>query len=331
MSINIDSEKLNAFSTKNLRLIFCIGFNGSGIETQVEKVCNEFKYNKISTNDLIKKEIELNTELGQKLKEFSDKIEQCPSEIFTNLILNKCVEFENNKTILISGFPNNLEQAQFFEQNVCNIELILKFTATKETCLKNLKEIPGTEINEEEFGKKYDEIMNNFNAITEFYSPYSIIREIDCNQPIDNINSLVKQNLYPIIYSIIGKRYSGKTTLSQILKEKTNIEILDFNEFLIKNSPTKKKNQIKSEKENEYIVNKLILKLRQMRHVRVLIEDFPQNKEQYIYFCNNCKKFQKIYYLDADNSTCLERQNRLCYEHPNYIDSSKLSVLLHSF
>ena len=331
MSINIDSEKLNAFSTKNLRLIFCIGFNGSGIESQVEKVCNEFKYNKISTNDLIKKEIELNTELGQKLKEFSDKIEQCPSEIFTNLILNKCVEFENNKTILISGFPNNLEQAQFFEQNVCNIELILKFTATKETCLKNLKEIPGTEINEEEFGKKYDEIMNNFNAITEFYSPYSIIREIDCNQSIDNINSLVKQNLYPIIYSIIGKRYSGKTTLSQILKEKTNIEILDFNEFLIKNSPTKKKNQIKSEKENEYIVNKLILKLRQMRHIRVLIEDFPQNKEQYIYFCNNCKKFQKIYYLDADNSTCLERQNRLCYEHPNYIDSSKLSVLLHQF
>ena len=214
---------------------------------------------------------------------------------------------------------------------MCNIELILKFTATKETCLKNLKEIPGTEINEEEFGKKYDEIMNNFNAITEFYSPYSIIREIDCNQPIDNINSLVKQNLYPIIYSIIGKRYSGKTTLSQILKEKTNIEILDFNEFLIKNSPTKKKNQIKSEKENEYIVNKLILKLRQMRHIRVLIEDFPQNKEQYIYFCNNCKKFQKIYYLDADNSTCLERQNRLCYEHPNYIDSSKLSVLLHQF
>jgi adenylate kinase family enzyme len=312
-------------------LIYCIGFNGSGIESQVEKICNEFKYNKISTNDLIKKEIELNTELGQKLKEFSDKIEQCPSEIFANLILKKCLEFENNKTILISGFPNNLEQAQFFEQNVCNIELILKFTATKETCLKNLKEIPGTEINEEEFGKKYDEIMNNFNAITEFYSPYSIIREIDCNQPIDNINSLVKQNLYPIIYSIIGKRYSGKTTLSQILKEKTNIEILDFNEFLIKNSPTKKKNQIKSEKENEYIVNKLILKLRQMRHVRVLIEDFPQNKEQYIYFCNNCKKFQKIYYLDADNSTCLERQNRLCYEHPNYIYSSKLSVLLHQF
>ena len=330
MSVNIESEKLATFKSKNLRLIFCIGFQGSGIEPQVEKACNVFKYGKISTYELIKKEIELNTELGQKLKEFSDKGEQYPKDILTNFILDKCLEFENNKTILISGFPNNLEEAQFFEQNICNIELILKFIATKETCLRNLNEIPGNKINEEEFGKKYDETLNNFNAITEFYSTYSIIREIDCNQSIDNINSLLRQNLYPIIYSIIGKRYSGKTTLSKILKEKTNIEIIDFNEFLIKNSPNKKK-QIKSEKENELIVNKLILKLRQMRNKRVLIEDFPQNKEQYIYFCNNCKKFQKIYYLEADNSTCLERQNRLNYEDPNYINSSKLSELLHEF
>ena len=330
MSTNIDTEKLVTFKSKNLRLIFCIGFQGSGIEPQVEKACNVFKYYKISTNESIKKEIELNTELGQKLKEFSDKGEQYPKDILSNLILDKCLECENNKTILISGFPNNLEEAQFFEQNICNIELILKFTATKETCLRNLNEIPGAKINEEEFGKKYDETMNNFKAITEFYSIYSIIREIDCNQSIDNINSLLRQNLYPIIYSIIGKRYSGKTTLSKILKEKTNIEIIDFNEFLIKNLPNKKK-QIISEKENELIVNKLILKLRQMRNIRVLIEDFPQNKEQYIYFCNNCKKFQKIYYLEADNSTCLGRQNRLNYEDPNYIDSSKLSELLHEF
>ena len=330
MSTNIDTEKLVTFKSKNLRLIFCIGFQGSGIEPQVEKACNVFKYYKISTNESIKKEIELNTELGQKLKEFSDKGEQYPKDFLSNLILDKCLECENNKTILISGFPNNLEEAQFFEQNICNIELILKFTATKETCLRNLNEIPGAKINEEEFGKKYDETMNNFNAITEFYSIYSIIREIDCNQSIDNINSLLRQNLYPIIYSIIGKRYSGKTTLSKILKEKTNIEIIDFNEFLIKNLPNKKK-QIISEKENELIVNKLILKLRQMRNIRVLIEDFPQNKEQYIYFCNNCKKFQKIYYLEADNSTCLGRQNRLNYEDPNYIDSSKLSELLHEF
>ena len=330
MSSPIPTELLQSFKSKNFRLIFCIGFPGSGMESQVEKVSNEFKYNKIDIQELVKKEIELNTGLGPQLKEYSDKGEAFPKEIITYLIINKTIESENKKTILISGFPNNLDEAQFFEQNICRIELILKFNATKETCLRNLKENPECKITEEEFGKKYDEYMNNFNLLTEFYSPYSIIREIDCNKSIDDINVLLKQNLYPIIYSILGKRYSGKTTLSKVLKEKTDIEILDFNEFLKKNSVNKKKPK-KSEKENEIIVNKLICHLRQMRNIRVLIEDFPQNKEQYIYFCNNCKKFQKIYYLEADNSTCLERLNRIPYDNPNYIDSSKLSELLHQF
>ena len=91
-------------------------------------------------------------------------------------------------------------------------------------------------LNEEEFGKKYDEINNNFNILKEFYESYSLIREIDCNKSIDDINYLFKQSLYPIVYSIIGKRYSGKTTLSKVLKEKTGIEIFDFNEFIENNN-----------------------------------------------------------------------------------------------
>ena len=31
-----------------------------------------------------------------------------------------------------------------------------------------------------------------------------------------------------------------------------------------------------------------------MQDNKVLIENFPQNKEQYSYFVNNCKPFQKI-------------------------------------
>ena len=68
-----------------------------------------------------------------------------------------------------------------------------------------------------------------------------------------------------------------------------------------------------------------------MRTIRVLIEDFPQNKEQYIYFVNNCKNFEKIYYLDADNSSCLERLNDISLDDPNYTDSANLSELLYAF
>ena len=321
----IPEDELQTFKSNNYRLIFCIGMEGSGMDSQIEKVSNEFKYGKILLKDVSKKEIESNTEIGAKCKEYSDKNEPLPKDILTYLIIHYSLLNKEKKTILVNGFPNKLEDAQYFEQNIGTIELILKFNATEETCLKNLREDPSNKINEEEFKKKYEEMNNNFNVLNEFYSQYSLIRDIDCNQPIDNINNLLKQNLYPIIYSIIGKRYSGKTTLSKVLKEKTGIEIMDFNDFLKCKEISKRKN------ENEFVVSKLINKLRQMRTLRILIEDFPQNKEQYIYFINNCKPFEKIYYLEADNSSCLERLNDISLDDTNYTDSSLLSEMLYKF
>ena len=321
----IPEDELELFRTKNYRLIFCIGFLGCGIDSQIEKVCNEFKYGKIVIKDVIKKEIELDTEIGKKANEYVEKKESLPNDLLTYLIIHYSLEYKEKQTILVNGFPMKLEDAQYFEQNISPIELILKFNATEETCLKNLSEDSSNKINEEEYKKEFEEINNNFKLLQEFYCSYSLIRDIDCNQSIDNINNLLKQNIYPIIYSIIGKRYSGKTTLSKILKERTGIEIMDFNEFL------KCKELSKRKKDNEFIVSKLICKLRQMRTIRVLIEDFPQNKEQYIYFVNNCKNFEKIYYLDADNSSCLERLNDISLDDPNYTDSATLSELLYEF
>jgi adenylate kinase family enzyme len=325
MSSIIPENELQTFKSKNYRLIFCIGIQGCGIDSQIEKVCNEFKYGKIDIKERIKKEIELETDIGKQSKEYIDKNEPLPKDLLTYLIIHSSLENKEKQTILVNGFPTKLEDAQYFEQNISQIDLILRFNATEETCLRNLSEDPNNTINEEEFKKQFEEMNNNFNLLTEFYSPYSLIREIDCNQSIDNINNLLKQNLYPKIYSIIGKRYSGKTTLSKVLQEKTGIETLDFNEFLKCKELSKRKN------DNIFITTKLINKLRQMRKIRVLIEDFPQNKEQYIYFINNCKNFEKIYYLDADNSSCLERLNNISLEDPNYTDSSTLSELLYEF
>ena len=66
MSSNLIPEtELQTFKSKNYRLIFCIGVNGSGIGSQIEKVCNEFKYGKIDLNEILKKEIESDTDIGK--------------------------------------------------------------------------------------------------------------------------------------------------------------------------------------------------------------------------------------------------------------------------
>ena len=320
----IEEEDLEILRTKNYHLIFCIGPLGSGRKSQIEKISEEFHYSKLYLAETIKKEIASNTKLGQQAQEFLSKNEPIKTEVLVSILVRGIIEC-SHQSILIVGFPEKLEHAQYFEQNILPIKLILKFNCPEEICYKRLIEEVGFEKTKEEYNEIYTNTCNDLNELFLFYNPYSIIREIDTNKDITEMNKIIKQNLYPLIYCIIGKRYSGKTELSKVMNEKTGITLLDFGKFLNESDIIKRKN------ENEFVVSKLILKLRSMQDLKVLIEDFPQNKEQYTYFVNNCKPFQKIYYLQADNSSCFERVNNIDMSDPNYTECATLDKMLTDF
>ena len=321
----ISQTDLQTIKDKNYRLIFCVGLPGSNKESQIEKVSNEFKFSKINLKELIDKEVSSDTDVGKKINESKSKGESIPSELVVSLLVHNIASCQSN-TVLIDGFPVKLDDALYFEQNVMPIELILKFSGTDDTCLHNLAEAGDDSLKLEELKKIFETMTSDFKILENFYSPYSIIREIDINdKKIGEINTLMKQCLYPTIYSIIGKRYSGKTELSKVLNERMGIKLLDFNCFIKRPEIAKKANNA------EFVVSKFISELREMHDLRVLIEDFPQNKEQYLYFINNCKPFEKIIFLNADNASCLERLNKIPLDDPNYISSSDLNKLLYEF
>ena len=317
MDSTLTEEEISCLKQKNQNLTFVIGPQCSGISIQTEKVSNEFKYASLNIINLLNKECEVNEEL----KASKEQGNEFSKEEITKILVKTLIECPNNN-IIIENFPKNLEQALYFEQNVLPIKLIIKFNASCETCYKRLID-NGCEIKPEEYEQCYNKNCENIKEIYDFYSAYGITREVDANLTVTEVNIQFKQHFYPIVYSIIGKRYSGKTTLSKVLNAKTGITLFDFQQF-------------KSEKENKkddnkVIVNKLINKLRTMNDIRVLIENFPQNQEQYSHFVNNCKDFEKIYYLKAENYSCFERLNDLDINDPNYIDSSKLDKLLTNF
>ena len=326
MSLLNFNQDIQTLKSKNYRLIFFIGLPGCNKESQVDKISQEYKYSSIKLENLISKEIEKDSELGKQLNEYKTKKEPIPSELLVSFLVHNITNC-NSKTVLIDGFPCNLNDALYFEQHVQPIEIIIKFNANEETLIQNLKEINDNNYeNQEELKIIFEKMNKDLNIIDNFYSPYSIIRDIDINgKKIGDINILVKQCLYPTIYSIIGKRYSGKTELSKILEEHMGIKLIDFNNFLSRKDISNHIN------DNKYIVSTFINELREMNDIRVLIEDFPQNKEQYSYFINNCKPFEKIIFLKANNSSCLERLNKLPLEHPNYISCSELNKLLYEF
>ena len=320
----ISKEDLDLLHERDYQLIFCIGPIGSGKKSQITKISSEFHFSKLFLSEKINQEIASKSKLGLLAQESLSKNEPLTAQVIVAILVRGIVEC-SEKSILIVGFPEKLEHAQYFEQNILNINLILKFNCPEEICYKRLSEETDFKKTKEEFSEIYSNTQNDLKALFDFYNPYSVIREIDTNKSIPEMNKIIKQNLYPLIYCIIGKRYSGKTTLSKIINEKSGIMLLDFGKFL------EEPNIIKRKHENEFVVSKLILKLRKVQNYKILIEDFPQNKEQYTYFVNNCKPFKKIYFLKAENSSCFERVNKIPMDDPNYTDCSQLDKMLTEF
>ena len=320
----ISKEDLDLLHERDYHLVFCIGPLGSGKKSEISKISSEFRFSKLFLSEKINQEIASGSKLGLLAQEFISKNEPLSAKVIVAILVRGIVEC-SEESILIVGFPEKLEYAQYFEQNILNINLILKFNCPEEICYKRLIEETDIKKTKEEFNIIYTNTQNDLQALYDFYNPYSIIREIDTNKSIPEMNKIIKQNLYPLIFCIIGKRYSGKTTLSQVINEKSGIKLLDFGKFLERPDIIKRKN------ENEFVVSKLILELRKIQKYKVLIEDFPQNKEQYTYFVNNCKPFKQIFFLKAENSSCFERVNKIALDDPNYTECSKLDKMLMEF
>ncbi|MBA4114920.1 MAG: adenylate kinase, partial [Rubrobacter sp.] len=92
--------------------IIIMGPQGAGKGTQAAKLVEETGAAHIATGDLIRDEIKQETDLGQKVKEYSDKGELVPDEIIVDM--TKPYLDENDSWIL-DGFPRNQEQAKVLD------------------------------------------------------------------------------------------------------------------------------------------------------------------------------------------------------------------------
>ena len=143
--------------------------------------------------EIIQKEIKLNTNLGKEAKKCLDNKELIKTEILTSILISNIIE-SHELSIMIEGFPNTLEEALYFEQNVIPITKIINYNANLDECFNRFGESKSKEkMSKEEFSKKYNEIIENVKKINDFYTPFSIIHNIDANKSIAEVNSEIKK------------------------------------------------------------------------------------------------------------------------------------------
>jgi len=93
--------------------VLLMGPQGAGKGTQAAKLEEETGATHIETGDLVRAEIKSESELGQKIKEYSDRGELVPDEIIIDMTKPY---LEENDSWILDGFPRNKEQAKALDQ-----------------------------------------------------------------------------------------------------------------------------------------------------------------------------------------------------------------------
>jgi len=95
--------------------ISLLGPVGSGKGTQSQRVSEALNWTRISTGDLVRDQIEADTELGRELKDYNDKGEPVPDEIILRLTIP---QLQPAGGWILDNCPQTMEQARKLDEEL---------------------------------------------------------------------------------------------------------------------------------------------------------------------------------------------------------------------
>ncbi|KAJ4973344.1 hypothetical protein NE237_006518 [Protea cynaroides] len=185
------------FSDNKITCIFVLGGPGSGKGTQCEKIVEHFGFTHLSTGDLLKAEMESNSENGTTIRNMRKEGKIVPSEVTIKLLQRAMQESGNNK-FLIDGFPRNEENRAAFE-NIMNIQpdFVFFFKCSEEERKRRI-----LNRNQGRDDDNIDTILKRFKVyeestlpIIEYYRSKGKICEIDAERPVEEVFEVIYRQL----------------------------------------------------------------------------------------------------------------------------------------
>ena len=306
---NIDKNSIKILKERGVQIKFFVGLPGSGKEEVCSKLEKEYGFTYFNIEVLIENEVQSNNTFSSQIKKCLDDHVEVADELQLSILIRYLVNSQK-KYFLVSNFPKTLNQALIIEEELCEIGCLIHFNLPK-----TIFDQKPTNLSRD---IEYDLYNTKTLPMIDFYNQFGLVREVDCSKNFNSVLTSAKEEILPEIYCIIGKKYSGKTTVSNVFNEQMNFELIDFSKFLNLPEITRKK------QDDQYVIIELINRLRQSNSRRVMIENFPQNENQYKIFISNAKKIKNIFYLKTEDYICSERMIAFGKDNENYIGSSKL-------
>lgn len=130
------AEKQSLKENESMLNIVLFGPPGAGKGTQADKLKDQYHLVHLSTGDILRNEIQKESELGMMAKDFMDKGELVPDEVVIDMIENCLKDHSNASGFIFDGFPRTTEQAsaldELLQKHSTEIDLMLSLEVDDE-------------------------------------------------------------------------------------------------------------------------------------------------------------------------------------------------------
>ncbi len=179
--------------------IILFGPPGAGKGTQSQYLVKKLNGFQISTGDMLRNEIKINSEIGKKINQDMNDGHFISDDIVNKLIIDVVVDPKKKGKLIFDGYPRTLSQAKnldiILENSNQNIDFIFFLNVNKETIIKRVEKRKTLENrsddNLETILKRYDIYMQTTKPVLDFYSKNSNFYEIDGTLKIDEITAKI--------------------------------------------------------------------------------------------------------------------------------------------
>ena len=179
--------------------LILFGPPGAGKGTQAKYLVNKLNAFQISTGDMLRNEIQKDSEIGKKIIDNMNEGKFVNDEIVNKLIENVLFDPKKKGKLIFDGYPRSLSQARNLEllldASNQKIDLIIFLNVNKETIIKRIQKRKTIEKRSDDnlniILNRYDTYMETTKPVLNFYSKNPNFHEIDGSLKIEEITSKI--------------------------------------------------------------------------------------------------------------------------------------------
>ena len=183
--------------------IILFGPPGAGKGTQSRYLVEKLNYFQISTGDMLRSEIENDSEIGKMIIDNMNEGKFVNDEIVNDLIKDVLLNPKKKNKLIFDGYPRSLSQAKnlqvLLDSSNQKVDFIFFLNVNKDTIIKRIEKRKILEKRSDDDSntilKRYDKYMETTRPVLDFYSKNPNFYEIDGTLEIDQITSKINDIL----------------------------------------------------------------------------------------------------------------------------------------